>query len=334
MIRFATLLLLALAWGSTGCESRAAEWTAPNYDDAFWRHWGDGNAELAGYELSYPRYGATRSGTAVAIFVTESFTESTRVKSEDPRRDAADVVPVIKLNLVQDFATGIYDYNLMTSAFVALREVNGRSAGTPSKISFSSQEWCGHAYSHMLFDSTAVRHLLHSYFDGEGDLNETLDYPSGGLAEDALLLWARGLAAPRIEPGESVALPLLRSMESSRMRHVDASWTRARLSRSAESRTMEVPAGRFEVDVLEVRIDAGRVEGSYPAGSSRALPEAGWTFFVESAPPHRLVRWTRDDGLEAVLLGSTRTRYWAMNGPGHEEALERIGLSPRPPRAP
>ena len=31
----------------------------------------------------------------------------------------AGTVPVMKLNLVEDFQTGIYDYNLMTSTFVA-----------------------------------------------------------------------------------------------------------------------------------------------------------------------------------------------------------------------
>jgi hypothetical protein len=35
----------------------------------FWQRWGDGRAELAGYDLTTPRYGALRKGVAVTIFV-------------------------------------------------------------------------------------------------------------------------------------------------------------------------------------------------------------------------------------------------------------------------
>ena len=79
---------------------------APAYGDPFWRHWGDGQAEMSSYDLTMPRYGQTRSGTAVAIFVTETFDPVQRVKA-----DSNEGLPVMKLNLVEDFATGVYDYN-------------------------------------------------------------------------------------------------------------------------------------------------------------------------------------------------------------------------------
>ena len=37
----------------------------------FWKNWGDGNAEIAVYELSTMRYGEERKGYAIAIVVTE-----------------------------------------------------------------------------------------------------------------------------------------------------------------------------------------------------------------------------------------------------------------------
>ena len=46
---------------------------APAFDDAFWKQWGDGQAELSGYDLTFPRYGQLRRGVAVTIFVTEMF---------------------------------------------------------------------------------------------------------------------------------------------------------------------------------------------------------------------------------------------------------------------
>ena len=105
----------------------------PTINDAFWDHWGDGRAELGAYDLVIPRYGELRRGVAVTIFVTETFSEEARVKANPGRHQASDEYPVMKLNFVQDFPTGIYDYNLMTSAFLALAPRSGRPPGTPAK---------------------------------------------------------------------------------------------------------------------------------------------------------------------------------------------------------
>lgn len=108
-------------------------------DRTFWSDWGDGQAEISAYELTYPRYGALRSGVAVAIFVTEPFSYEARVKADPGKHAPGDVFPVIKLNLVQDFQTGIYDYNEQTSSYLSLRSLNSPAA-TSTKVSFSSQE--------------------------------------------------------------------------------------------------------------------------------------------------------------------------------------------------
>ena len=67
---------------------------APAQD--FWKHWGDGKAELNGYALKQPRYGALRDGTAVLVFVTEDFSDSLRVKADPGRHPASDVYPVLE----------------------------------------------------------------------------------------------------------------------------------------------------------------------------------------------------------------------------------------------
>ena len=72
---------------------------------------------MNGYRLVQPRYGAKRAGTAVLIYVTEDFSDSLRVKADPGKHPASDVYPVLKLNAVRDFQTGIYDYNVMTSVF-------------------------------------------------------------------------------------------------------------------------------------------------------------------------------------------------------------------------
>jgi len=79
-----------------------------------------------------------------------------------------------------------------------------------------------------------------------------------------------------------------------------------------------VPAGEFEVDVYSVSVDND-------AKRSRTIE-------VEHAFPHRVIRWELGNGEKAELLGIERMTYWKMNGPGFEEAVKKLGLTPRPPR--
>lgn len=296
----------------------SAQAQTPVFDNTFWQYWGDGHAELAGYDLTFRRYGELRKGIAVTIFVTETFSNKLRVKADPGQHPASDEFPVMKLNLIYDFPTGIYDYNMMTSTFLALQPVNGRPAGWPTKVSFSSQEWCGHVYQQLLFDTSEIRFQSHSYFDGEADRQDKLNFLPGGSSEDVLLLWARGLAAPALEAGQNRRVPLLRSVQVVRLRHVPLVWQEASLSRSQTSQRVSVPAGEFDVNLMTVKIEDKRT----------------WRFFVEAVPPNRLVKWQTSDGQEAELLGSDRLKYWKMNANGFESALAKFGLKPRGTRSP
>lgn len=319
----ATLAIAACA--TSGAPTGLAP--APEYDGDFKSLWTDGNAELAGYRLVFPRYGELRAGTAVTVFVTEPFAEGDRVKHEGAERPPESVFPVMKLNLMQDFVTGVYDYNTMATVFVALEPMAGRLAGHPTKVSYSSQEWCGQVYAQALFDRESVRHAVHSYFDGEADLQETIGYPEDGLAEDALLLWARGMAAPFLEPGESRDVALLRSLELCRLSHVALEWERARLTRSPGSAEITVPAGTFTVEEHTVTIAAGAARAVWPpAASTRALPGRTWIFRVEKDAPHRLIMWERSDGLRAELTGVGRMPYWKLNAESFRSKRRELGL--------
>jgi hypothetical protein len=273
---------------------------------------------MAAYDLTTPRYGALRHGTAVVILVTETFSNQARVKADPGHHPKRDEFPVLKLNLVEDFATGIYDYNLLTSAFVALAPVNGRPAGAPTKVSFSAQEWCGHTYTQLLFDHRYARFALHSYFDGEADSVASLAMPAETQSEDALLVWAHGLAWPRVEPGDSARADVVGSLRTSRLLHEPLVVAPASFRRAATTERVRVPAGMFTADVSNVTLAGGRT----------------WTFWTDHDPPHRVLRWTCDDGTLAELLGSDRLAYWTMNGPGGDSALVRLGLRPRAPRMP
>ncbi len=289
-----------------------------DFGDAFWKHWGDGQAELAGYDLTFPRYGEKRAGVAVTIFVTETFSGALRVKADPGRHPASDEAPVMKLNLVHDFPTGIYDYSLMTSAFVALAPAAGLAAGSPLKVSFSGQEWCGHAYAQLLFDRGSARLTSHSYFDGEADEERELRVPAGALDADTVLLWARGLAAPSLRAGERRDVPLVGSLLTARLTHRPLEVGRATLARAPSPERVTVPAGAFEAERRTVEIAGGPT----------------WTILVEAAHPRRIVQWETSDGEKAILLASGRMKYWEMKAGGMEKALARLGLKPRPRRTP
>jgi hypothetical protein len=281
---------------------------APVSAQDFWKHWGDGRAEMNGYALTQPRYGAPRAGTAVYVFVTEDFSDSLRVKADPGKHPPADVYPVMKLNAVRSFPTGIYDYDVMTSTFLRV------AAGWPlAKVSFSSQEWCGHVWHQLVPRSGKLSGLFHSYFDGEADGTDALDMPVGGIAEDALPVLVRGWNGALVEPGQSRTVPFLPSLLSSRLLHRPLAWTKATIRRAAATTRVKVPAGSFEVTVYDVAVEDGR----------------RLSFAVESAPPFRLVRQTGSDGEELRLQGSTRLAYWQLNKPGDERHLKEMGLGGR-----
>lgn len=300
-------LLLAAAPGNAPAPSR--------YDQAFWKTWADGQAELTSYQLTEPHYRAPRQGVAVTIFVTETFSSSLRVKSDPGKHPKNDEFSVMKLNLVKDFQTGVYDYNDMTSAFLALDAVNGRAAGSMTKIAFSSQEWCGTVYQQLLFDAAQIRNTRHSYFDGEADQQSLLPYPPNGISEETLYFWVRGMAEPEVKPGATITVPFLPALQSVRDQHKPAAWAEARLSRSAAASSITVPAGKFNVETWTAK------SGDW----SR-------TFYVDTAAPHRIVKWETSAGEKAEMLASERMKYWMLNGPGGEENLKKLKLSPRPPR--
>jgi hypothetical protein len=300
-----------------GAAAPDAAWPV-TFGKPFWKHWSDGRAELASYDLSIPRDGQSRKGLAVTIVIPETFSNKWRVKADPGKHPPSDEFPVLKLNLVQDFPTGIYDYNLMTSVFITMARVNGRPAGSPTKISFSAQEWCGHVWRQLLFDADGVREISHSYFDGEGDETGRGEYPRGGVSEDALLLWARGWAGPRVMPGAKVEVPLFDSLRLARFRHEPPGWRKATLSHSTKSMEVTVPAGTFETDVFKAAVEGGR----------------RWTFYAEEGGARRLVKWETSDGEEAQLVAVERLKYWEMSANTFSAALEGLGLKPRPPRTP
>jgi hypothetical protein len=264
--------------------------------------WNDGRADVAGYELVQPRYGDARHGTVVLIWVREDFSESARVKADPGVHPREDVFSVLKLNVVKAFQTGIYRYNLMTSAFTRFE-----GKGPPTKIVFSNQEWCGVVFQELLFDAKQIRSKRFSYFDREADAEEKLEQPSGGVTVDTMPTLVRSIHGELLKQGSSIELPVLPSLERTRLMHRKLAWHTGRLSRS-------IPSKRgIETWTLDVG-DGDRYE---------------WD--VEVAEPRRLVEWRGPEGERGILRGSKRLQYWMLNREGDERVLSEIGLNPARP---
>jgi hypothetical protein len=245
----------------------------------------------------------------VWIFVTEDFSESARVKADPGVHPASDVFPVLKLNVVKDFQTGIYDYNLMTSVFASVEPRYGRFAGQPTKMVFSSQEWCGALFEHLLFRDKKVDRKRYSYFDGEGDQSEVIDLPADLLTVEGLPIIVRQLLHELLAPGEKKAFSFLPSIERGRLLHRSFEWQKGTLARAATPERVTVPAGEFEVETFTAELGAET-----------------YRFEVERAYPRRIIRYTVNDGEKAELIGSTRLPYWELNGLGKESLLAKLGL--------
>jgi hypothetical protein len=304
---FAYVLMMAVLLFSL--DARAA---APSYDNSFWQHWGDGRAEISAYSLVRPRYGEMRKGTSVLIFVTEPWSVRNHVKADEGKHDKDEVIQVLKLNTVEDFQTGIYDYNLMTSSWTALQPAPGRPAGSAAKVSFSSQEWCGTSWHDVTFDARAAADMVRSYFDGETSMRMIENPAADGreaLVEDNVLVWARGLASPLVARGASTTVAFLPSLTRSRLEHKPLTWTKATLARDAAPTKITVPAGTFDVERAFITVDGRTVE-----------------VFVEIAAPRRVIMVKQSDGTVMELRGTVRTAYWKQNHEGDEGVLKELGL--------
>lgn len=318
--RRALAIVGACAWiAAFAAPAGAPPARVPSREPTFESHWQDGKAELAGYRYHVTRYGERRTGTAVLVTVTEPFRESSRVKADDPRANPTDTYEALKVNLMRDFQTGVYDYDTMVSAFCRSRDLS------PVKVSFSAAEWCGQVYEEIAFLPHRVTDLLRSYFEGES-ASRSLQWKKGGVAEDLLFVLLRDLRGPFLAPGETRSMPFLPSPFYSRLVHRRVAWTTATVERSAEPARIQVPAGAFVADLFTVRVADGR-EGR---------------FWIERAHPRRVLKWawsppskaaTRmgQDGVDTgELTGSKRLPYWELHQNGDERYLRDLGLLSRP----
>ena len=131
-------------------------------------YWYQGAAEVSRYELHQNRYADVHPGTVIAVFVTEDFLADKQVKNDNYSNPNS--IPILKMNMINRFTTGLYDYSVMRSVFTPVKV---KEHPQTLKVSTTSQDWCGHVYEQLLPSGDAMALSSHSYFEGEGDRSET-----------------------------------------------------------------------------------------------------------------------------------------------------------------
>lgn len=141
-------------------------------------YWYQGKAELNRYALQQNRYRDVHPGEAVLVFVTEDFLTDQQVKND--RYQNPNSINVLKTNIIKRFATGIYDYSIMTSVFTPTDFVNHAQT---LKVTTSSQDWCGQVFMQLNWRNQQYQTQIRSYFETEGDENVNVPY---AILEDEL----------------------------------------------------------------------------------------------------------------------------------------------------
>ncbi len=304
MNRATKCFLLIFFWAAAPLAGASSETISNPSPAAFQAYWYPNGAELSRFELQQARYGDYHSGDAVMVFVTESLNRQTQIKADRP---GPQDIPVLKLNAVRKFYTGIYPYSTMTSIFSPVEATN--QSRLPLKITTSVQEWCGHVFMQLNREPAGWRYASHSYFESDGDRTERL---APLLPEDAI--WNLIRIAPSHLP--QGAVEILPSTLHSRLTHqpLTPQPAQTRLRSSPHRGTEGQPLMQYELDLPDLQ---------------RRL-----VIWFERAFPHRIEAWEEHgrtpDG-KVMVTRAQRTHlmmldYWNHHAHRDRALLTRLGL--------
>jgi hypothetical protein len=266
---------------------------ASNVSNDFNAYWFAGKAEINSYDFFIDRYDQPRKGYAVMVFVTEDFSKSKHVKLDYPDKAGDDRVPVLKINAIQRFNTGIYDYSMMSSIFTPIDLAkNPRTL----KMTTTVQDWCGHIFTQLDEKKDKYHVSQFSYFEEEGDKGFDTE---GAMLEDEILTRLR-LNPANVPIGDVKLIP---NLTYTRLRH----------------KPIEPMSAKIEIK--DIANKQRSVVVKYTSGRRLEVD-------YEAAFPHKIMRigeYDKDKKMsEAILKKSFMSDYWAKHG--NEDAQLRTDL--------
>jgi len=139
-------------------------------DESYDMSYFSGQAEVATYSLEKARYEDVHPGEAVLVFVAEPFSIKNQVKADRP--NAENSVKALKMNRIDRFSTGVYDYSQFTSVFTPYEKFDAKF---PMKITMGSQDWCGQSF-YQINNRNGFEFSQKSYFESKGDTVLNIEY--------------------------------------------------------------------------------------------------------------------------------------------------------------
>lgn len=166
----------------------------------FSEYWEQGKGEISSYVLDQTRYGAQHHGSVVLVFATEDMSKSNQVRLDDPKRNSADAIKVLKLNTNKEFVSGVNKYSMMSSVFTP---VNYDDYPRSLKLTASCQDWNGLSFTQFNWKGNRYEVQQMSYVESVGDKSFSL--VSTWLEDE---IWTKIRVAPNTLPiGEVVMIP-------------------------------------------------------------------------------------------------------------------------------
>jgi hypothetical protein len=224
----------------------------------------------------------------------------------ESERNGRDTETVLKLNFMKEFVTGIYKYNVMTSAFTP---VNINEHPRSLKLASSSQEWCGTTWSQLNLRGGQYEVTGHSYFEDEGDYEATLD---AVWLEDEI--WTQLRLSPELLPeGEIDIIPA-----SFGVRRSHSGWTVEKATVKKEEWTGDDMPGE---NLMAYSIEYNNRERNL-------------TIVYENESPYRIAGWIQTQELEdgekleakSVRTNTIKEPYWQQKSKADEQLREKLGL--------
>lgn len=300
LFRLSATAIALLAWSACTNRANQSASVADNMPTALPaatpRYWHQGKAEISVFDVEQRRYGQMRRAQQVNVFVTEDFSAQKQVKLDYPEAAGADRTPVLKLNALRRFLTGIYDYSVMMSVFSPLDTSESRAL----KATWSIQDWCGQVFVQANRQpDNAYRLRQFSYFEREGDTDQTL---RPDLLEDELWTALR-LRPERFEGIEKTEV--LPSVLFFRFQH---------LPLQAHEASLRIEKGEKE-SILRIQY--------------LSLPRQ-LSIRFETSWPHRILGWEETDNGQITTRATLRrirmSDYWNQNDNTSEPLRDSLQL--------
>ncbi len=245
-------------------------------------YWDSGKADFQTFDARLTKYNINRRAKVTILLVKEPFNFKKYVKALKGEKS----FDVIKMNYIRKIPAGVYEYNQMFSAYF------NRSNGKLLKVLISSQDGCGTTFKKYQNRDLKNEMLIHSYFDGEGEVKLTFSKNNFVFYE---------------------TLPVVLRFRLNEQENYTLNITEPLMTNKKGSEKL-----------IKAEVKVRKINGLKEIKSKEKLYEVAINygekidyFYFESKFPHRLVKWTKSNSDTLTIRKSDFLYYWNYTKPEH-----------------